>query len=76
MIISIKIIFFIIILFSISLCEEFAKKEKYLTYEEEYLINSHYNFVENDNLINDNYFQYNETNDKNIKEAISYRKKR
>ena len=72
MIISIKIIFFIIILFSISLCEEFAKKEKYLTYEEEYLINSHYNFVENDNLINDNYFQYNETNDKNIKEAISY----
>ena len=72
MIISIKIIFFIIILFSISLCEEFAKKEKYLTYEEEYLINSHYNFAENDNLINDNYFQYNETNDKNIKEAISY----
>ena len=74
MIISIKIIFIIIILYSISNCEELVKKEKYLSYEEEYLINSHYNFVENYFFDNENYSQYNETDDNKdiIKEAISY----
>ena len=74
MIISIKIIFIIIILYSISNCEELVKKEKYFTYEEEYLINSHYNFVENYFFDNDNFSQYNETdnNKEIIKEAISY----
>jgi len=73
MIISIKIIFIIIILYSISNCEELVKNEKYLSYEEEYLINSHYNFVENYFFDNDNYSQYNETDDNKdiIKEAIS-----
>ena len=73
MIISIKIIFLIIILYSISNCKELAKKEKYLIYEEEYLINSQYYFAENHNFENNNYSQYNETNDNNtsINEAIS-----
>ena len=75
MIISIKIIFFIIILYSISNCKELVKKEKYLTYEEEYLINSQYYFAENHYFEND-YSQYKETNDnnetnENINETIS-----
>ena len=73
MTISIKIIFIIFILHSISNCEELIKKEKYLTYNEDYHINSLYNFIENYNFDIDNYSLSNETNDNIdiIKEAIS-----